>query len=123
MGMNIGYLTAGRGPESDEWLTPFYACEPLLKYIPKDWTVWCPCDEEWSAYYNIFKEKYRHLVTNPILKEFPFITKHIPADDVWQLVYDWITKRNEPNVVDNRTDKEHIQSAGFDCKTSFRNIK
>lgn len=73
--------------------------------------------------YNIFKEKYRHLVTNPILKEFSFITKHIPADDIWQLVYDWITKRNEPNVVDNRTDKEHIQSAGFDCKTSFRNIK
>ena len=56
MGMNVGYLTAGRGSESDECMTPFYACEPLLKYIPKDWTIWCPCDEEWSAYYNIFKE-------------------------------------------------------------------
>lgn len=36
MGMNVGYLTAGRGPESDECMTPFYACEPLLKYVPKD---------------------------------------------------------------------------------------
>ena len=45
MGMNVGYLTAGRGPESDECMTPFYACEPLLKYVPKDWTIWCPCDE------------------------------------------------------------------------------
>ena len=42
MGMNVGYLTAGRGPESDECMTPFYACEPLLKYVPKDWTIWCP---------------------------------------------------------------------------------
>lgn len=23
MGMNVGYLTAGRGPESDECMTPF----------------------------------------------------------------------------------------------------
>ena len=39
MGMNVGYLTAGRGPESDECMTPFYACKPLLKYISKDWTI------------------------------------------------------------------------------------
>lgn len=39
MGMNIGYLTAGRGSESDECMTPFYACEPLLKYVSKDGTI------------------------------------------------------------------------------------
>ena len=56
MGVNIGYLTCGRGPESDECMTGYYAVSPLLKYIPKNWTIWCPCDEEWSAYYNTFKE-------------------------------------------------------------------
>ena len=66
MGMNIGYLTAGRGTESDECMTPFYACEPLLKYIPKDWTIWCPCDEKWSAYYNIFKENGYNVIRSSI---------------------------------------------------------
>ena len=66
MGMNVGYLTAGRGPESDECMTPFYACEPLLKYVPKDWTIWCPCDEEWSAYYNIFKENGYNVIRSSI---------------------------------------------------------
>ena len=56
MGMNVGYLTAGRGPESDECMTPFYACEPLFFFFSKDWTIWCPCDEEWSAYVQLFKE-------------------------------------------------------------------
>ena len=56
MAINVGYLTCGRDAESDECMTPYYAVEPLLKYVPKDWTIWCPCDEEWSAYYNLFKE-------------------------------------------------------------------
>ena len=56
MAINVGYLTCGRDAESDECMTPYYAVEPLLKYVPKDWTIWCPCDEEWLAYYNLFKE-------------------------------------------------------------------
>ena len=70
-------------------------------------------------------ETYRTIQTieNPILKEFSFIPKHIQPDVVWQLVYDWITSHNEPVVIDTRTDIEHLQSAGFDKKTSFRNIK
>ena len=79
MGMNIGYLTAGRGPESDECMTPFYACEPLLKYIPKDWTVWCPCDEEWSAYYNIFKENGYNVIRSS-LKEGKDFFEYEPSE-------------------------------------------
>lgn len=66
MGMNVGYLTAGRGPESDECMTGYYAVSPLLKYIPKDWTIWCPCDEEWSAYYNTFKENGYNVIRSSI---------------------------------------------------------
>jgi hypothetical protein len=39
-------LVAGSG--NDEFYTPSYAVEPLLKYIPKDKTVWCPFDTEAS---------------------------------------------------------------------------
>lgn len=56
MANNIGVLKSKRTVESDEQYTPFYAVEPLLKYIPKDWTIWCPCDEEWSAYVRLFRE-------------------------------------------------------------------
>lgn len=32
-GMNIGYLTANRDAESDEYLTPRYAVLPIIKYL------------------------------------------------------------------------------------------
>ena len=53
---NVGYLTASKTDESNENYTPYYAVDPIIKYIPKDKTIWCPFDEEWSAYYNSFKE-------------------------------------------------------------------
>ena len=33
---------------NDEFYTPFYAIEPLLKYIPKGVKIWCPFDTEES---------------------------------------------------------------------------
>lgn len=56
MALNTGVLTSNRTAEGDEMYTPFYACEPLIKYIPNDWKIWCPCDEEWSAYVRLFRE-------------------------------------------------------------------
>ena len=40
----------GNYDKSDEKITPAYAVKPLLKYIPKGWVVWCPCDEPSSQY-------------------------------------------------------------------------
>jgi hypothetical protein len=57
MGMNIGYLTANKTSSGDEVYTPFYAVNPLLKYIPKDKVIWCPFDEVWSAFYQLFTER------------------------------------------------------------------
>lgn len=56
MAINKGYLTCDRTSRGDEVFTPFYGVEPLLKYIPKDKVIWCPFDEEWSAYYQMFSE-------------------------------------------------------------------
>ena len=55
MGLNTGYLTCDTTIKGDECYTPYYAVEPLLEFIPKDKKIWCPFDEEWSAFYNTFK--------------------------------------------------------------------
>ena len=54
---NVGYLTASKTPEAQEMYTPYYAVEPLVKYIPKEKVIWCPFDKEWSAYYQTFRQK------------------------------------------------------------------
>ena len=38
------------GGNNDECYTPDYGVEPILKYIPKDATVWCPFDTEDSQF-------------------------------------------------------------------------
>ncbi len=52
--------------ENDEFYTPNYAIEPILEYIKKGSTVWCPFDLECSNYVKILKQKgfnviYSHL--------------------------------------------------------------
>ncbi len=68
MGINIGYLTANRTSAGDEVYTPFYAVEPLMEFLPKDKTIWCPFDEEWSAFYQLLSEK-GYDVTRSSLRE------------------------------------------------------
>ena len=51
MAINIGYLTANKTSAGDEVYTPFYAVETLMEFLPKDKKIWCPFDEEWSAFY------------------------------------------------------------------------
>ena len=55
MAINTGVLTADRTVKGDETYTPLYACEPLMEFIPKGVTIWCPFDEEWSAFVQVFK--------------------------------------------------------------------
>lgn len=68
MGINIGYLTANRTSAGDEVYTPFYAVEPLMEFLPKDKTIWCPFDEKWSAFYQLLSEK-GYNVTRSSLRE------------------------------------------------------
>ena len=62
-------------------------------------------------------------ISNPLLNNFEFVKRYISPEDAWQKIYDFISSRNEKPIVDNRSDVEHLESAGFDKKTSFRNIK
>lgn len=40
---------------NDECYTPEYAVKPILKYIPKDWVVWCPFDTEESNFCKLIR--------------------------------------------------------------------
>jgi len=42
---------------NDEFYTPRYAVEPLLKYLPKEKIIWCPFDTEESLIVKTLKEK------------------------------------------------------------------
>lgn len=55
MSLNRGYLKAKKNKESDEQYTPFYAVEPIVKYIPKKMKIWLPFDKEWSAFNQVLK--------------------------------------------------------------------
>lgn len=74
MGLNIGYLTSNKTEKGDEIFTPFYAVEPLLKYIPKDKIVWFPFDEEWSAFYQMFVEKGYKCIRSSLAENQDFFT-------------------------------------------------
>lgn len=41
---------------NDEFYTPRYAIEPLIKYIPKNKIIWCPFDTEESLIVKTFQE-------------------------------------------------------------------
>ena len=77
MPMNIGYLTSNRTSAGDEVYTPFYAVEPLFEFLPKDKVLWCPFDEEWSAFYQLLSEK-GYKVTRSSLKEGQNFFKYEP---------------------------------------------
>lgn len=74
MALNVGYLTSNRTESGDEVYTPFYAVEPLLEFIPKDKVIWCPFDEEWSAFYQLFTEKGYKVIRSSITDGQDFFT-------------------------------------------------
>lgn len=66
MALNKAYLQAGHCTGSDECLTPYYAVEPILEYIPKDKIIWCPFDKEWSAFVQLLKENGNKVIYSHI---------------------------------------------------------
>ncbi|MCH5327865.1 MAG: hypothetical protein J1E02_02495 [Coprobacter sp.] len=78
----------------------------------------------WRSDTPIFIKKHdlKNGIANPIIKDTP-ITSFVKADDVYQGIYAYISSLNDIDYTDNRNDIQKLESAGFDKKTSFRNIK
>lgn len=79
MGINVGYLTAGTNKASDEVFTPAYAVKPILKYVNKDWTIWCPFDELDSEFVKLLTENGNKVITSHIFNGQDFF-KYEPEE-------------------------------------------
>lgn len=55
-------------------IPPHYAVDPILKYIPKDKIIWCPFDEEWSAFYKKLKEEGYNVIRSSLKDGQDFFT-------------------------------------------------
>ena len=59
-------MQAGYSFGSNEYYTPYYGVEPILEYVSKDKTVWCPFDKEWSAFVQSFKKSGNKVIHSHI---------------------------------------------------------
>jgi len=66
MSLNIGHLTSSTDAQSDEMFTPFYAVEPIVKYVSRSAVVWCPFDKDWSAFVQLFRKKGNTVINSHI---------------------------------------------------------
>jgi len=60
---------------NDEAYTPKYGVKPIIKYIPKDYVVWCPFDKEESEFVKLIRKNgnkviYSHIENGEDFFEF-----------------------------------------------------
>lgn len=58
---------------------------------------------------------------NPMLMSFPLTV--VPAEEVFTGIQDYLLSQYDVDVPDRRTDIQKLEAAGFDRRTSFRNVK
>ena len=82
----------------------------------------CRCSYWYSDKYTVEDIDIKRKIDNPILIK-TWITRIIPAGDMWKELYEYLGSLKDKPIVDSRTNDEHIESNGFDKKISFRNVK
>ena len=65
---------------NDEFYTPEYAIEPLIKYIPKDKVIWCPFDTEDSNIVKAFINNGNKVIATHINTGDDFFFTNIECD-------------------------------------------
>jgi len=93
----------------------------LNSWYPWTWKIRSEKNYADDLYRNVSFSSDDNILENPIM-EGTWIPSIIPAEDVWNNVTDYLLAIKEKPIIDNRTDVEHLESAGFDKKTSFRNM-
>lgn len=79
---NDSYLKADK--TNDEMYTPFYAVEPLIKYLNllNVRTIWYPFDEDWSAFAQRFREAGYIVINTSLNDGYDFFTYEPEQYDV-----------------------------------------
>lgn len=72
MPINKGYLTAATNKASDEVFTPVYAVKPIVKFLDKKATIWCPFDEEDSNFVKVLKKEGFNVIATHIKDGYNF---------------------------------------------------
>lgn len=68
---------------NDECYTQAYCVKPILKYIPKDWIVWCPFDTEESNFVKLISKQNK--VIHSHISEGKDFYKYQP-DEYWDCI-------------------------------------
>lgn len=66
---------------NDEFYTPPYAIEPILKYIKPNSTVWCPFDENKSNFVHILRQHGHSVIATHINGGTDFFACEVPNCD------------------------------------------
>ena len=66
---------------NDEFYTPPYAVEPILKYIKPNSTIWCPFDAEYSWFVKMIKNKGCKVIHSHIDEGQDFFSMEVPECD------------------------------------------
>lgn len=64
----------------DEYLTPLYAIKPIMKYIPLEYTIWCPFDKSDSNIVKIFRDKGNTVIETHIEDGYDFFDSFYECD-------------------------------------------
>ena len=59
---------------NDEFYTPAYAIEPILKYVKPHSKIWCPFDTEESEYVKLIRANGNKVIASHISKGHDFYT-------------------------------------------------
>jgi len=78
--------------------------------------VWWSEDIEWKH-----EKDSSKWIVNPILMH-TYIPKLIPPEEIWKAIYEYLSSQKDKPIIDKRNDIQKLESAGFDKRTSFRNI-
>ena len=66
--------------KQDEFYTPEYAIEPILKYISTDKVVWCPFDTEQSNFVKMFRGRGNKTVCSHLSEDKDFFKTLMECD-------------------------------------------
>ena len=132
MALNIGYLTSDK--EDNELYTPYYAVDHIVKYLPKDKIIWCPFDENWSAFYNRLKEEGYNVVRSSLAEGQNFfnyepekwdIIVSNPPFSIKDKVLERLYSFNKPFAVllplNSLQGKTRYQILSFDARICYHN--
>ena len=82
---------------NDECYTPAYGVRPILKYIPKDWVVWCPFDTKESEYVKLIRANGNKVIASHIANGQDFMVYE--PEEHWDCIIS-----NPPFCFDTQTE-------------------